>query len=128
MTRGISPAEVYGLVSVLRLITSVCAHSEMARIAIAENPSWQPVLVLVGLLSCSVPAVLKSEILKCLAALAKTPDIGQVIWLSLESAQLIAQVSVFIYCLKIYFSSILIPNIFVLYFPSSVLIGETLDY
>jgi nuclear pore complex protein Nup205 len=91
MTRGISPAEVYGLVSVLRLITSVSSQSEMARIAIAENPSWQPILVLVGLLSCSVPAILKSEVLKTLAALAKTPEIGQVIWLSLESAQLIVQ-------------------------------------
>ena len=91
MTRGISPAEVYGLVSVLRLITSVCAQSEMARVAIAENPAWQPILVLVGLLSCSVPAVLKSEILKTLAALAKTPDIGQVIWHCLESGQLIVQ-------------------------------------
>jgi nuclear pore complex protein Nup205 len=78
MTRGISPAEIYGLVSVLRLIESVCSQSEMARIAIAENPAWQPILVLIGLLSCSVPAVLKSEILKTLAALAKTPDIGQV--------------------------------------------------
>ncbi len=91
MTRGISPAEVFGLVSVLRLITSVCTQSEMARVAIAENPNWQPVLVLVGLLSCSVPAILKSEVLKTLASLAKTPEIGQVIWLSLESAQLIVQ-------------------------------------
>ena len=91
MTRGISPAEVYGLVSVLRLIASVCTQSEMARVAIAENPNWQPVLVLVGLLSCSVPAILKSEVLKTLASLAKTPEIGQVIWLSLESAQLIVQ-------------------------------------
>ena len=91
MTRGISPAEVHGLVTVLRLITSVSGQSEMARVAIAENPNWQPVLVLVGLLSCSVPAILKSEVIKTLAALAKTPEIGQVIWLSLESAQLIVQ-------------------------------------
>ena len=94
MTRGISPAEVYGLVSVLKLIEAVCVQSEMARIAMAENPAWQPLLVLVGLLSCSVPAVLKSEILKTLAAFAKTPEIGQVIWHSLESAQLIVQTGI----------------------------------
>ena len=64
MTRGISPAEVHGLVTVLRLIASVSSQSEMARVAIAENPNWQPVLVLVGLLSCSVPAILKSEVIK----------------------------------------------------------------
>ena len=94
MTRGISPAEVHGLVTVLRLIASVSSQSEMARVAIAENPNWQPVLVLVGLLSCSVPAILKSEVIKTLAALAKTPEIGQVIWQSLESAQLIVQSAV----------------------------------
>lgn len=79
MTRGISPAEVHGLVSVLRLIASVCSHSEVARIAIAENPNWQPILVFVGLLSCSVPAILKAEIMKVLSALAKTPEIAQVL-------------------------------------------------
>jgi len=78
MTRGISPAEVHGLVSVLRLIAVVCFHSEAARIAIAENPNWQPILVLIGLLSCSVPAILKAEIMKVLSALAITPEISHV--------------------------------------------------
>ena len=45
MTRGISPAEVNGLVSVLRLVAAVASHCEAARVAIAENTAWQPLLL-----------------------------------------------------------------------------------
>ena len=45
MTRGISPAEVNGLVSVLRLVAAVASNCEAARVAIAENTAWQPLLL-----------------------------------------------------------------------------------
>ena len=45
MTRGISPAEVNGLVSVLRLVAAVTSNCEAARVAIAENTAWQPLLL-----------------------------------------------------------------------------------
>ena len=59
LTRGISPAEIDGLASVLRLMQTVCAHCDAARIAMAESTAWQPLLVIVGLLGCPVPPVLK---------------------------------------------------------------------
>ena len=45
LTRGISPAEVNGLVSVLRLVAAVASNCEAARVAIAENTAWQPLLL-----------------------------------------------------------------------------------
>ena len=45
MTRGISPAEINGLISVLRLVAAVASNCEAARVAIAENTAWQPLLL-----------------------------------------------------------------------------------
>ncbi len=89
MTKGISPTEVQGLGAVLRLITSVANFSEVARIAIADHTTWQPHLVMVGLLSCAVPTGLKAELLNALAALSKSQDISFAIWHNIEAAQLI---------------------------------------
>jgi len=89
MTRGISPAEIEGLTSVLRLVQAVADHCKAARMAMAENSVWQPVLVAVGLLGCAVPVVLKAELLKTLAALARDADVAQAVWQSLESARLV---------------------------------------
>ena len=88
MTRGISPTEVQGLEAVLRLITSVCKHSEAARITIAEHATWQPTFVFVGLLSCSVPTPLKAELIKCLSALGMTSEIAFSIWQNIEAGKL----------------------------------------
>ena len=89
LTRGISPTEVQGLASVLKLITAVCKHSEAARIAIAEHSQWQPSLVFVGLLSCAVPTGLKAEILNSLAALGMSSEVAYNLWQNIEAAQLI---------------------------------------
>ena len=89
LTRGISPTEVQGLASVLKLITAVCKHSEAARIAIAEHSQWQPSLVFVGLLSCAVPTGLKAEILDGLTALGMSSEVAYNIWQNIEAAQLI---------------------------------------
>ncbi|XP_040581995.1 nuclear pore complex protein Nup205 [Lepeophtheirus salmonis] len=89
MTRGISPQEIKGLSSVLRLIAAVCNYSEVARVAIGDNSVWQPILVLVGLLGCAVPTNLKSDVLLTLSVLAKSPEFSSLIWQSIESAQLV---------------------------------------
>ncbi len=89
LTRGISPSEIQGLVSVLRLVRAVADNCEAARVAIAENSAWQPLLVVVGLLGCPVPPELKAELLRTLASLARSPEVAHVVWQNVESAQLI---------------------------------------
>ena len=74
----------------VRLISSVCNNCEAARLSMAESASWQPLLVIVGLLGCAVPSVLKAELIKTLASLSKTPDVALVVWQNIESAQIIS--------------------------------------
>lgn len=42
---------------------------------------------MLGLLQCSVPPVLKAELLHCLAAFGKSPEIAASLWQSLEYTQ-----------------------------------------
>lgn len=63
------------------------SQSENARLALCEHPQWTPVVVMLGLLQCSVPPVLKAEILHCLAAFGKSPEIAASLWQSLEYTQ-----------------------------------------
>lgn len=42
---------------------------------------------MLGLLQCSVPPVLKAEVLHCLAAFGKSPEIAASLWQSLEYTQ-----------------------------------------
>jgi len=62
-------------------------QDESSRVAMCENQLWLPLVTLVGLLTCAVPVRLKAEILRVLAAFAKTPHIATAIWQSIESAQ-----------------------------------------
>ena len=80
MTKGISPSEIQGLAAVLRLISTVCENSDAARAAIVQSSEWQPLLVMIGLLGCAVPTVLKAELLKTLASLSKTADVAMQVW------------------------------------------------
>ena len=89
MNKGISPSEIQGLAAVLKLITVVSTYSEPARLAFAQRPEWQPVLVMIGLLGCSVPSMLKAEILKTLTSLSKTPEVALDIWNALEASNFI---------------------------------------
>ncbi|MEQ2164734.1 hypothetical protein GOODEAATRI_009837, partial [Goodea atripinnis] len=50
-------------------------QSENARLALCEHPQWTPVVVMLGLLQCSVPPVLKAELLHSLAAFGKSPEV-----------------------------------------------------
>lgn len=52
-----------------------------------EHPQWTPVVVMLGLLQCSVPPILKAEVLHCLAAFGKSPEIAASLWQSLEYTQ-----------------------------------------
>ncbi|XP_077999885.1 nuclear pore complex protein Nup205-like [Glandiceps talaboti] len=90
--RGITPQELEGLVAVLGLTKQISKQDETARISLCENQSWLPIQLLFGLLSCSIPPVLKGELLLTLAALAKSPEIAATLWQSLEVSQILPTV------------------------------------
>uniref|UniRef100_A0A672HKF7 Nucleoporin 205 n=1 Tax=Salarias fasciatus TaxID=181472 RepID=A0A672HKF7_SALFA len=85
--RGITQRELEGLTSFLELLTVIITWSENARLALCEHPQWAPVVVMLGLLQCSVPPILKAELLLCLAAFGKSPEIAASLWQSLEYTQ-----------------------------------------
>uniref|UniRef100_A0AAQ5XGS5 Nucleoporin 205 n=1 Tax=Amphiprion ocellaris TaxID=80972 RepID=A0AAQ5XGS5_AMPOC len=85
--RGITQREMEGLTSFLQLLTTIITWSENARLALCEHPQWTPVVVMLGLLQCSVPPILKAELLHCLAAFGKSPEIAASLWQSLEYTQ-----------------------------------------
>uniref|UniRef100_A0AAX7UI24 Nucleoporin 205 n=1 Tax=Astatotilapia calliptera TaxID=8154 RepID=A0AAX7UI24_ASTCA len=85
--RGITQREMEGLTSFLQLLTTIITWSENARLALCEHPQWTPAVVMLGLLQCSVPPVLKAELLHCLAAFGKSPEIAASLWQSLEYTQ-----------------------------------------
>nr|XP_061812614.1 nuclear pore complex protein Nup205-like isoform X2 [Nerophis lumbriciformis] len=90
--RGITQRELEGLTSFLQLLTTIITWSENARLALCEHPQWTPVVVMLGLLQCSVPPVLKAELLLCLAAFGKSPEIAASLWQSLEYTQILQTV------------------------------------
>ncbi|XP_068168784.1 nuclear pore complex protein Nup205 isoform X1 [Antennarius striatus] len=90
--RGITQRELEGLTSFLQLLTTVITWSENARLALCEHPQWTPVVVMLGLLQCSVPPILKAEVLHCLAAFGKSPEIAATLWQSLEYTQILQTV------------------------------------
>ncbi|RXN24723.1 nuclear pore complex protein Nup205 [Labeo rohita] len=66
--------------------------SENARLALCEHPQWTPVVVMLGLLQCSVQPVLKAQVLHALAAFGKSPEIAASLWQSLEYTQILQTV------------------------------------
>ncbi|XP_077372044.1 nuclear pore complex protein Nup205 [Festucalex cinctus] len=89
---GITQREIEGLTSFLQLLTTIITWSENARLALCEQPQWNPVVAMLGLLQCSVPPVLKAELLRCLAAFGKSPEIAASLWQSLECTQILQTV------------------------------------
>ena len=55
----------------------------------AESQQWLPSVVLFGLVGCSVPIALKAEILLALASLAKSPEVANGLWQTLELSQVL---------------------------------------
>ncbi|XP_027857753.1 nuclear pore complex protein Nup205 [Xiphophorus couchianus] len=90
--RGITQRELDGLTAFLQLLTTIITWSENARLALCEHPQWTPVVVMLGLLQCSVPPVLKAELLQSLAAFGKSPEIAASLWQSLEYTQILQTV------------------------------------
>ncbi|XP_052008262.1 nuclear pore complex protein Nup205 isoform X2 [Xyrauchen texanus] len=90
--RGITQRELEGLTAFLQLLTTIITWSENARLALCEHPQWTPVVVMLGLLQCSVQPVLKAQILHVLAAFGKSPEIAASLWQSLEYTQILQTV------------------------------------
>uniref|UniRef100_A0A673LTQ2 Nuclear pore complex protein Nup205-like n=1 Tax=Sinocyclocheilus rhinocerous TaxID=307959 RepID=A0A673LTQ2_9TELE len=92
--RGITQRELEGLTAFLQLLTTIITWSENARLALCEHPQWTPVVVMLGLLQCSVQPVLKAQVLHALAAFGKSPEIAASLWQSLEYTQILQTVKV----------------------------------
>ncbi|XP_008936195.1 PREDICTED: nuclear pore complex protein Nup205 [Merops nubicus] len=90
--RGITQKEQDGLIAFLQLTTVIVNWSENARLALCEHPQWTPVVVILGLLQCSIPPILKAELLETLAAFGKSPEIAASLWQSLEYTQILQTV------------------------------------
>ncbi|XP_046581767.1 nuclear pore complex protein Nup205-like [Haliotis rubra] len=87
--RAITPHELEGILSVLKLIRCVADENENCRGALFENQQWGAVIMMFGLVGCSIPSKMKAELLLTLAAMAKTPAIAASIWQTLEVAQVL---------------------------------------
>ncbi|XP_048463946.1 nuclear pore complex protein Nup205 [Rhincodon typus] len=90
--RGITQREMDGLIAFLQLTGTIVKWSENARLALCEHPQWTPIVVMLGLIQCSIPPGLKAEILKTLAAFGKSPEIAASLWQSLEYTQMLQTV------------------------------------
>ncbi|KAJ8269075.1 hypothetical protein COCON_G00116820 [Conger conger] len=90
--RGITQRELDGLTAFLQLLTTIVTWSESARLSLCKHPQWTPVVVMLGLTQCSIPPVLKGELLNCLAAFGKSPEVASSLWQSLEYAQVLQTV------------------------------------
>ncbi|OCT58146.1 hypothetical protein XELAEV_18002475mg [Xenopus laevis] len=90
--RGITQRELDGLIACLQLTCTIIDWSESARLALCEHAQWMPVVVILGLLQCSIPPLLKAELLKTLTAFGKSPEIAASLWQSLEYTQILQTV------------------------------------
>uniref|UniRef100_A0A8D0GF89 Nucleoporin 205 n=1 Tax=Sphenodon punctatus TaxID=8508 RepID=A0A8D0GF89_SPHPU len=90
--RGITQKEQDGLIAFLQLTSTIVKWSENARLALCEHPQWTPVVVILGLLQCSIPPILKAELLETLTAFGKSPEIAASLWQSLEYTQILQTV------------------------------------
>ncbi|XP_029472832.1 nuclear pore complex protein Nup205 isoform X2 [Rhinatrema bivittatum] len=92
--RGITQREQDGLIAYLQLTTTIVKWSENARLALCEHPQWTPVVMILGLLQCSIPPILKAEFLRTLTAFGKSPEIAASLWQSLEYTQILQTVRI----------------------------------
>lgn len=90
--KGVSPQELEGLHAVLLLIRTVADHDEFSRLALCEHPGWAPLTILLGLVGCSVPIPLKSDLLLTLASLSKSSENASQMWENLETSQILVTV------------------------------------
>jgi nuclear pore complex protein Nup205 len=88
----INPQEIVGLQAVLLVTRTVATYDDVARVALCEHPSWSPLQVLLGLVSCAVSISLKAELIRTLAALGKSKETSLQLWNNLESSQIITTI------------------------------------
>ncbi|XP_022232399.2 nuclear pore complex protein Nup205 [Drosophila obscura] len=87
--RNITQRETEHLVAVMGIMRAVAEHDRVSRVMMCDQSSWQAPQVLLGLVACAAPLVLKAEIMFTLAALAKSKDTARAIWFLLEESQII---------------------------------------
>lgn len=92
LNRSISAEEIAGLQAVLKVIQAVATHDEVARSALCEHPGWSPLHVLLGLVSSSIIIPLKTDLVRALAALAKSKETALQLWGNLEASQIIVTI------------------------------------
>ncbi|XP_068141155.1 nuclear pore complex protein Nup205 [Drosophila tropicalis] len=92
--RSMTQRETEHLLAVMGIIQSVTEYDEISRLMICEHSNWQTPQVLLGLVTCSTPLVLKAKLLFTLAALAKSKDTARAIWFHLEESQIIPTIPV----------------------------------
>lgn len=63
MPRNMTPRETEHMAAVMGIMQAVADNDEISRIMICEQANWQTPQVLLGLVSCSTPVLLKGEIL-----------------------------------------------------------------
>lgn len=90
--KGITPQEIDGLQAVLRLVITVAKHDSFSRLALCEHPSWMPMNIFLGLVTCSVPITLKASLLQTLGALANSREMTIQMWEYIEAAQILVTV------------------------------------
>ncbi|RZC40322.1 nuclear pore complex protein Nup205 [Asbolus verrucosus] len=90
--RGVSPQELEGLHAVLLLMRTIADHDEFSRLALCEHPRWAPLSILLGLVGCSVPIPLKSDLLLTLASLSKSSENAAQMWDNLETSQILVTI------------------------------------
>ncbi|KAJ8314739.1 hypothetical protein KUTeg_006889 [Tegillarca granosa] len=88
-SRGITAQEIEGLVAVLKLTKTIAEKNELCRVALCENQQWSAVVLFFGLVTCSVPPILKAELFHILAAFSKTSEIAASLWQTLEASQIL---------------------------------------
>ncbi|XP_059166343.1 nuclear pore complex protein Nup205-like isoform X2 [Physella acuta] len=87
--RSMTPQELEAVCAVLKLTRHIALLSDTCRSSFCENQQWSVVMVLFGLLACSVSVQMKGELLSTLAAIAQTPVFAATIWQTLESSQIL---------------------------------------
>uniref|UniRef100_A0A2P2I4J7 Nuclear pore complex protein Nup205-like n=1 Tax=Hirondellea gigas TaxID=1518452 RepID=A0A2P2I4J7_9CRUS len=90
--RAITPQELDGLVSVLELLAVVVSHDEAARVDLSSRPAFSPIELCTGLLTCSVPISLKTQLIHVLAAFSKSPSVAVTVWQCMEAAGIVPAV------------------------------------
>ncbi|KAH8273367.1 hypothetical protein KR018_011887 [Drosophila ironensis] len=92
--RIMTQRETEHMVAVMGIIQAVAEYDEVSRLMLCEQANWQPIPVLMGLVACCTPLVLKAEIIFTLATLGKSPETARLIWQNLEDSQIIPTVQI----------------------------------